>query len=625
MRDELSEFLFVSFNKARIAARALMNNPALPTDGGEHDDDHNYHDEETKHSADLVHNLDRHLAADEHKNYNHISMFASLDEIHTKIGPNIRWYFMFGYTLLAINIVVSIAAFILLGLQIHFLSLAEGLSINNLLTQQNPFVWLSVTRMTPQVEPFWYSLVVLNIVLTISYPWMYRAWIQVTMDRTDATTTRFDPTVRDDPYLGKTGKGQANALDIIIEKPKLREKKKPNRRRNKKNKPIHDPDAIVAEDGTALRSIQPPGKISIEMILTGVDHNVQFVNEHNNMNDMDEKQEKKQQEGEEDEKDTTVAAFSSAIGNEETKTRAILPGKDLHHYIMDDIAAIKLASEIENKKWKRRIGRTASFLAFFSLLSVNATVNYFVYSYSHNQNQFLISILLSMALTVFNAIWQIISHRVTQWEQHIFWTTFYKSFFLKTYCFRICSTIILFCISRLSLFGTSGLNPITFQNVGTNLKSTSNCPFDSLAQLYATTLITEILSSIWGSLGLTWAQKWFALHCCNRHQFGDDEYMADFVLAEEYVDLLYKQLLVLLGLSVFPAMAIGMSAAISIELLLDRAKLKYFCKRVAITNNSFKTLLILLNLINVFLGVFTPPNGALWILIGFKNGCQITF
>jgi hypothetical protein len=79
----------------------------------------------------------------------------------------------------------------------------------------------------------------------------------------------------------------------------------------------------------------------------------------------------------------------------------------------------------------------------------------------------------------------------------------------------------------------------------------------------------------------------------------------------------------MLGISVYPTIAIAVTIVLVFEWWFDRIKLMRYCKPVLLTNNTFSHLLFWMNFVNVLVAMLIPPNGVLWILIGYNQQCTV--
>ena len=81
-----------------------------------------------------------------------------------------------------------------------------------------------------------------------------------------------------------------------------------------------------------------------------------------------------------------------------------------------------------------------------------------------------------------------------------------------------------------------------------------------------------------------------------------------FDLAEEYVQVLYRQFVVLLGVSVYPTIVVLAAVAYLLEYWLDKARLVYLCKRPEFREEPLSAKLVMAA--HVFLAIaarFPPP------------------
>eukprot|EP00727_Mastigamoeba_balamuthi_P005174 m51a1_g14655 hypothetical protein (449) ;mRNA; r:150950-153018 len=87
-------------------------------------------------------------------------------------------------------------------------------------------------------------------------------------------------------------------------------------------------------------------------------------------------------------------------------------------------------------------------------------------------------------------------------------------------------------------------------------------------------------------------------------------------LANEYMDHLYRQYWMLLGLTVFPPITILVLIMNVFQYPLDRARLLLLCGRTKRTVGSAKYYLATLMSLVTLLGFFVWPNGGFWVLFG---------
>lgn len=491
-------------------------------------------DEENKKEIKIETNISKELANIEHRGYKNLSICASLSQLQLYVGINVRWYFVFLRCSLIANIFIG-----LFGLAIQVLYINE-LSEKDWYTK-TPYHWLSISSLDSKLEPYWYVLTALSYVVCVTYPLLYRLFINrnIIPIINKNGKKKLDLNNFDDPVNGRE-------LDEIVKNPTLPDQRNHNKR-------------MLAD------RVNPPVKDSIQ------------IKHYENLNQQDEY--------------NSIPVITNIVN---------------HQVII-------------KHKYKRIMGYALSIFIFFGLLTIQGYVNYSAnIRYSDVRSQLLVSASLSIALTIANVLWQLLSYFSTFLEQHASMREFNKSYFLKTYIFRMSSTLLLFCISQLKYFNHNSF----YANVSTEYPS---CPYERLTQLYSVTLLMEIVSSIISTLVVMPIQRRIILKCCRKSYETENDFMPEFSIPEEFSDLLYKQFLVMLGLPVFPTIGFWMCFVLMSEWLFDRIKLIKFSKPVPRTTNTFKNILFVVNLFNVILAICVPPNGFLWVIFGFRTNCAFSF
>jgi hypothetical protein len=146
-----------------------------------------------------------------------------------------------------------------------------------------------------------------------------------------------------------------------------------------------------------------------------------------------------------------------------------------------------------------------------------------------------------------------------------------------------------------------------------------------LAQQYAINTVIEIGSCLLGSAGLNWIQRQVVKRMMRNSNISANRYMPEFIIGNQYTDLLCSQFLVLLGLPIFPAMSLLMSVVLSIQLYVDRVNLLRICRPVTQTKSRFGALLMIMNGINALLAIVCPPTGLLWVALSLNSGGCVYF
>jgi len=100
----------------------------------------------------------------------------------------------------------------------------------------------------------------------------------------------------------------------------------------------------------------------------------------------------------------------------------------------------------------------------------------------------------------------------------------------------------------------------------------------------------------------------------------------EFAISNEYNDAIYRQFLVLIGLPVFPLIALLGLLACMLELVLGKLRLIYFSHRPPPLEGSQRTLLATLMFAAAVIAALTYPVGQLWLFEGieYRDSCPGT-
>ncbi|KAF2077137.1 hypothetical protein CYY_001584 [Polysphondylium violaceum] len=264
---------------------------------------------------------------------------------------------------------------------------------------------------------------------------------------------------------------------------------------------------------------------------------------------------------------------------------------------------------------KSRIFRfIVSYTVFGLLIGVSAVCTVFVLK-AVNEYRFLTNILTTsfisaVIIRVINVIYEFFCMYLTRFEKHRTWTNFRNHNTLKLFVFKIINVIVLYI-----------LRDRIFRNI-TNEEISPGCPFvDVGSQLLFILVLDLTIQNIWEIIySVVWARigKMFE----KKGKKGTDYYKPEFDLADEYIEILYRQFIVYLGLPIFPIVTLFGIVCNFVEYYVDRFRLFKICKRPHRLQGSMKKFLSFYLLIISVVCVVTYPYGSGWVLIqiGFDKG-----
>ncbi|EGG17168.1 DUF590 family protein [Cavenderia fasciculata] len=255
-----------------------------------------------------------------------------------------------------------------------------------------------------------------------------------------------------------------------------------------------------------------------------------------------------------------------------------------------------------------------SYSVFIILIGISAICTVYVLK-TVNNYQFLANILTTslvsaIILRVINVIYEFMCLYLTKLEGHRTWTNFRNHNTLKLFVFKVINVLVLY-ILRDKIF-----RDITDQVVQ------AGCPLiDVGSQFFFILLMDLTLQNIWEivySVGMARIGRCIG----KRGKKSTDSYKPEFDLAEEYLELLYRQFIVYLGIPIYPLVAVFGVLCNLAEFYVDKFRLLKICRRPHRVQGSMKRFLSFYLLIIAVVSVVSYPYGSGWVLVqfGFDRG-----
>lgn len=252
-----------------------------------------------------------------------------------------------------------------------------------------------------------------------------------------------------------------------------------------------------------------------------------------------------------------------------------------------------------NRFWRR----FASYCLFVFLIGVSAGATYGI-QYAgrdvYGQTFNVINFLVTGSVAFINQFFQQISIFMVKFEKHKTWSLFRKHHVIKLLSFKMINIVAMY--AALQLVNTSGC---IFQDTGSKFLTLL------LLELFVMTPIEMIVPLL-----RIWAAKRFKIL---RGKGSDDDARPEFDVAQEYLELFYRQFVIYLGMSVFP-MVTFMGLFINIlEYPLDKFRMLYICQKPKRLDLSMRRFLLFWLLITALAALLSWPQGAVWILSGNRG------
>jgi len=94
----------------------------------------------------------------------------------------------------------------------------------------------------------------------------------------------------------------------------------------------------------------------------------------------------------------------------------------------------------------------------------------------------------------------------------------------------------------------------------------------------------------------------------------NDQSKPDFNLAEEYLELLYRQYIIYMGSMTFPMITMVGFLGNILEFFLDKYRMLYICRKRPKVDAHMKKFLTFFLVVSALFSIFTFPYGAMWVL-----------
>lgn len=204
-----------------------------------------------------------------------------------------------------------------------------------------------------------------------------------------------------------------------------------------------------------------------------------------------------------------------------------------------------------------------------------------------------ISIGISCIIGLMNYIWNQLCYSLTQFELHGTWSAFRSHNTFKLLFFKLISLLIM------------GLAKGFFA---------IPCILTVLGNQYIVQILLDVL--VFNAIELFFPWLIFKLRR-NKGNKSDEEMRPDFDVAEEYLELIYRQYTIYCGMAAIPILPLIATAATILELYLDKFRLLKICKKPPRTSSSIKSVVAFFLMFSSMLSVVNWGGGSVYSLIGY--------
>jgi len=265
---------------------------------------------------------------------------------------------------------------------------------------------------------------------------------------------------------------------------------------------------------------------------------------------------------------------------------------------IEEIEGVEPDDEIkENENFSCKTMRILlGYFAFAIVLAGSTIITYIVCreQLQLQLNSLITSAIVSVVLELFNMLWNKVGMILTKFEKHRTWTSFRVHSTMKYYLFKMLNTIAMY-ISRYILLAE--------QHDGCNIAS------------IILNILALVLTAVMRAIGRRKGRKSAA---------SNEEAKPEFDVAEEYLQLLYRQFVVYLGMPIFPFLPLLGFLSHLVDYKTDKYRLLRMCQQTYHLRGSMRKFLTFYLFVTAGIAAISFPYGAAWILSSYNfSKCQI--
>lgn len=258
---------------------------------------------------------------------------------------------------------------------------------------------------------------------------------------------------------------------------------------------------------------------------------------------------------------------------------------------------------------QRFVRITVSYSVFFALIAGSAAGIYFMQQWGTNSNvqtSFWLSLIVTIVISGINMAWTLLCNFFVTFEKHRTWAAHRKHHTVKLYAFKIINVTVMYAALQWAF------------------SSAYACPLQDAGVKFFLLVVMDLF--VFNSIELfvppirTWAFRHFSFL---RSKGSDESELPEFDVAEEYLELLYRQFVIYIGMLTFPLITfVGLITNI-VEYPLDKYRMLRICQRPKRLSKALTPFIVVFMVISALAGFLSYPNGALWMFLHLKPLGQI--
>lgn len=265
---------------------------------------------------------------------------------------------------------------------------------------------------------------------------------------------------------------------------------------------------------------------------------------------------------------------------------------------------------------ERVLRRLVSFGVLCAVVVLQAVLNYYLQRALRargGNDGSRSAIVLSFVIVGVNMGCSVVTRSLTGFERHLYWSDYRRADVLKIFVFKVANVLTLFFVKSYEVLHNSD----------------SLCPLFLMADQAFWLIIVDVTVTNLQEVAVPALLALARRRQAETSEQSNDAHRPEFNLADEYLELVYRQLIVGLGMLVMPLLPAVALAGNVAEYWLDKYRLLRVSARPKRTDATFAGVIAFFFFVCGAAVLLSYPNGAVWVLSGTAGlddaarGCAI--
>jgi len=301
------------------------------------------------------------------------------------------------------------------------------------------------------------------------------------------------------------------------------------------------------------------------------------------------------------------------------KKRALENEVDIGEINLDDYIDVEdYIKENEHISHQGRICRIAiGYIIFVIVLAISSIATFFLVVLSTSKrvqaldtSSVLVSAIIAVFMTAVNMVWERVCVMLTKLEGHATWTKFRQHNTLKFFLFKM--------LNVLTMYASRILVPRICPHIPSVREFCNNaaCLTSTVGVQLLFLLVFDLTAKNAWEIFSGWAKTRITKRKGMTGKGSNDSVRPEFDLAEEYLELIYRQFIIYLAFAIIPLVPILGLLANVVEYRVDKYRLLRICQQPRGLQGSMRNFLTFFLFATAAVALASPPYGMAFVLSG---------